>query len=403
MITVKPFKAVRPTRDKAYLVATRSYVSYTNQELEEKLKNNPFTFFHVISPDKEQDMTGKDKFKMVRSVFEEFSKQRIFTEEKENAFYIYQQQTPTHVFTGIIGAVSTDDYDNGKVKKHEHTITKRENLFAEYLMETGFNAEPVLLMHKPLHNLGDVKNKYMNTRAEYEFTSTDKILHLLWPVTDEADIDTISKSFENVDDLYIADGHHRCASSSRLSELLPDNPESKQFMAFLIPETNIKISEFNRLVKTVNGYSKKEFLDLLENDFVLNYIPGKSFNPSSLHEIGLYINNDWYSLFPKPGTYNPEDPVDQLDCHIVSKNILDKILHIKDERQDPNVDFIPGVHGSKEVMNKVDSGEFELAFTFYPVSIEQLKGVADASRYMPPKSTYIEPKLRSGLTIYTFK
>lgn len=403
MITVKPFQAVRPTRDKAYLLATRSYVSYTNEELEEKLANNPFSFFHVICPDKEQEMSGAKKFEMVRNKFEDFLKERIFLTEDKAAFYIYQQVTPTHVFNGIIGTVSINDYRDGKVKKHEHTLTSRENLFAEYLSHTGFNAEPVLLTHKPVSSLAEVKSKYLDTRAEYEFTSTDKILHLLWPVFDEKDIEIIEESFKTVEELYIADGHHRCASSTRLNEIIKDNEKSEYFMAYLLPETYIKIREFNRMVKNLNGLTKEEFLKKLDEDFYVSYINQDKFYPSGLHEMGVYLDNDWYSLFAKPGTYNPEDPVDQLDCKIVSDNILNKILGISDEREDPNVSFMPGVKGVAGVKKAVDSGKFEVGITLFPITIEQVKQVADAGMYMPPKSTYIEPKLRSGLTIYKFE
>ena len=403
MITVKPFKAVRPTRDKAYLLATRSYMTYTNDELIDKLENNPFSFFHVISPDKEHDLSGTTKFKMVRSKFEDFCKQRIFITEDKPAFYIYQQQTPTHVFSGIIGTVSIDDYHKGKIKKHEHTITARENLFAEYIHLTGFNAEPVLLMHKPITTLAEVKSKYLDTRAEYEFTSTDRILHLLWPVTNKKDIDIIENSFKNTEEMYIADGHHRCASSGRLSSFDSENKMNDFFMAYLLPETYVRIQAFNRVVKHINNLSRNQFLNQLEKHFFVAYVDAKEFVPASLHEIGLYIDGDWYSLFAKPGTYNPEHPVDQLDCKIVSDNILDNILNITDERQDPNVNFLPGADGVKAIMDKVDSKKFKIGLNFYPVSIEQLKAVADAGLFMPPKSTYIEPKLRSGLTIYKMR
>ncbi len=394
---------MRPTRDKAYLVATRSYVSYSDEHLKLKLEHNPYTFMHVVTPDgKNDNSTGEERFLKIKKKFELFCKERIFMEEEEPAFYIYQQQTPTHVFTGIIGAVSVEDYNEGKIKKHEHTIEWKENLFANYLNATGINTEPVLLMYKPLTGIAEIKSKYMQTRAEYEFTSTDKILHLLWPVTDGEDVDFISRSFTKLNELYVADGHHRCASSSRLAKLRggEENDSHQFFMAYMIPETTIKIQEFNRLVKTLNGLSVKKFLKKVEENFILRWVNAKEFTPESLHEIGLYIGGDWYSLFPKPGSFDPIHPVEQLDCQIISDKILMPILNIKDERNDPNIDFIPGTEGAIEIKKKVDSGEFEVGFVLYPVSIDQLKTVADAGLFMPPKSTYIEPKMRSGLTIY---
>lgn len=406
MITVKPFKALRPTRDKAYLVATRSYVSYSDQRLEHKLKNNPYTFLHVINPEGKNDNTfGEERFLKVKKKFELFCKDQVFKQDSEPSFYIYQQRTPTHVFTGIIGAISVEDYNKGKIKKHEHTITAKENLFADYLNTTGINTEPVLLIHRPLSALGEIKKKYMETRAEYEFTSTDRISHFMWPVSDEKDVALISDTFKELDEVYIADGHHRSASSARLAELRgkEGNGAHDYFMAYMLPETTIKIQEFNRLVKTLNGLTKDELLAKLEEKFFIRWINSKEFKPNGLHEIGLYIDGDWYALFTKPGLFNPEDPVEQLDCHIVSTKILAPILGITDERHDTNIDFLPGSYGPKAVAKKVDSGEFKAGFVLYPISMDQLKQVADADRFMPPKSTYIEPKMRSGLTIYNLE
>ena len=406
MITVKPFKAIRPTRDKAYLVASRSYVSYSDESLEHKLSTNPFTFLHVINPDGKNDPTfGEERFQKVKKKFELFCKERVFMEEDKASFYIYQQRTPTHVFTGIIGAISVDDYNKGKIKKHEHTIAAKENLFAEYLNSTGINTEPVLLIHRPLTALSEIKKKYMDERAEYEFTSTDRISHYMWPVSDTEDVKTIEQSFAELNEVYIADGHHRSASSSRLAELRGGEGHNSHdyFMTYLLPETTIKIQEFNRLVKTLNGNTKDEFLSKLEEKFFIRWINAKEFKPNSLHEIGLYIDGDWYALFTKPGLFDPEHPVEQLDCHIVSTKILAPILGIVDERHDDNIDFLPGSYGPKAVVKKVDSGEFKAGFVLYPISMEQLKNVADAEMFMPPKSTYIEPKMRSGLTIYNLE
>jgi uncharacterized protein (DUF1015 family) len=240
------------------------------------------------------------------------------------------------------------------------------------------------------------------TRAEYEFTSTDKILHLFWPVTDLVDIETIQDAYKEIDEMYIADGHHRCASSMRLAEQKGSDGMHNYFMAFMITDNNIKIKEFNRVVKDLNGLSKSQFLKEVEKSFFMRYIPDGNLEPSGMHEIGLYVDKDWYSLYPKPGIFLPEDPVDVLDCQIISKSILSSILNIKDERNDPRIAFIPGSEDSDKVEELVDSGEYKVAFKLYPVAIEQLKNVADAGMFMPPKSTYVEPKLRSGLTIYKF-
>ena len=403
MISIKPFKAIRPTRDKAYLVATRSYVSYSNEELEDKLNNNPYTFLHVINPDFDDKMPsfGDERYAKVKKRFEQFKKLEYFIEEERPAYYIYQQQAENHVFTGIIAATSVQDYLEGRIKIHENTLSAREEMFTNYLNITGFNAEPVLLMHRPLASIGELKSRYINTRAEYEFTSTDKVLHLLWPVTNDNDVQEITTAFKEVNALYIADGHHRCASSVRLAELRGGSDQAHHyFMAYLLPETTIRIHEFNRLVRDLNGMTTEAFLEDIKQRFFVHEIERETYRPASLHEISMYLDGKWYALFSRPGSYNPEDAVAGLDCQILSDNLLGPVLGITDLRTDSRIDFLPGNTGPKGIMKAVNSGKYRVGFGLFPVSIEQLKRVSDEGRVMPPKSTYIEPKLRSGLTIY---
>lgn len=407
MITVKPFQAIRPTRDKAYLLASRSYVSYSETRLFHKLNNNPFTFLHVINPDYhvEQKLEGTEKYQAVREKFEEFNHLGYFTQDEKPSFYIYQQQAENHVFTGIIGATSVQDYKEGRIKVHEHTLTHREEMFVNYLAKTGFNAEPVLLMHKPLISISQVKSKYMDQRAEYEFTSTDKVLHLLWPITDEEDVKAIEDGFKQLDCAYIADGHHRCSSSAGLADKLNregDTPD-KYFMSFLMPETTMKIHSFNRLVRDLNGMNPSEFIHKLEEHFYVRPKTDKLYDPWDLHETSMYLKGYWYSLFVKPGLYNPEDAVDSLDCQILSKQLLDPILGITDLKTDSRIDFLPGNTRAQGIKDAVDSGKYAVGFGMHAVTAEQLKRVADEGKFMPPKSTYIEPKLRSGLTIYSLE
>lgn len=404
MISVKPFRAIRPTRDKAYLMATRSYVSYGNEELAHKLHSNPYTFLHIINPDftEKEQSAGAEKYKKIKSKFNNFKKLGYFVEEEKPAFYIYQQQAEDHVFTGIIAAVSVTDYLEGRVKIHEHTLTSREEMFTNYLNDTGFNAEPVLLVHRPIASMGALKNRYMQTRAEYEFTSTDKVLHLLWPVTEVNDVAEIEVAFAGVDAVYIADGHHRCASSVRLAQMRNGKTGAPHqfFLSFLMPETTIKIHEFNRLVKDLNGMTEDEFLHKLSGNFFVNEIERDLHRPESLHEISMYLGGRWYALFCRPGSYNPEHAVSGLDCQILSDNLLAPILGIEDLRTDSRVGFLPGNTGALGLKEAVEKGGFKVGFGLFPVSIEQLKRVSDEGMVMPPKSTYIEPKLRSGLTIY---
>lgn len=228
MITVKPFAAIRPTRDKAPLVGTRSYLDYNNAELRDKLNNNPYTFLHVINPDYNlrKKLSGQEKFKAVRSRFDDFLREGILVEDGEPAFYIYQQATPSHLFTGILAATAVSDYLEGRIKKHEHTLKAREELFCDYLQYTGINAEPVLLFYPDKAEIDRLLGRYMRTRADYEFSTTDRSVHQLWPVTDKGDIHIIEKQFAKLDSLYIADGHHRCSSSALLAQSLnADDPK----------------------------------------------------------------------------------------------------------------------------------------------------------------------------------
>ncbi|MDX5327114.1 MAG: DUF1015 domain-containing protein [Bacteroidota bacterium] len=405
MIQIKPFRAIRPTRDKASLVGSRSYLEYSDEDLREKLNNNPYTFLHVINPDfhLDQRLSGREKFEKVRDKFRDFVREGVFMEDPEPALYIYQQSTPTHVFTGIVGAASVKDYQEGRIKKHENTLRHREELFKDYLEITGVNAEPVLLIYPDLQEVDSVMGKYMELRPEYEFCTTDRVIHFLWPIHDSKDVQIIREGFSRLDSLYIADGHHRCSSSALLSDgkasTDPENPRD-WFMAMFLPENNIRIHEFNRLVQGLNGHTMDSFLDSVSKKFFVREIGRKSYRPEGIHEMSMYLEGRWFSLNVKPGSFNSEDPVESLDYEILSRNLLDPILGIQDLRTDPRIAFKPGTDGPEGIEKAIDRGRFTVGFCMFPVTIEQLKKVADAQLVMPPKSTYIEPKLRSGLTIY---
>jgi len=406
MIKITPFKALRPTRDKVNLVGSRNYVEYTEASLQDKLNNNPYTFLHVINPDfhSPDRAIGKEKYQKVREAFLSFVEKGVFLEDKKDSFYIYQQQTENHLYTGVIGGASVADYQSGKIKKHENTLAPREQMFKEYLQHTGFNAEPVLLLHQELNEVSKLIGKYIDSRAEYEFSTTDKVVHYLWLVDSPEDIASIQASFATLDEVYIADGHHRSASSALLgSENRGKTPSLDSFMAFFLSETTIKIHEFNRLVKSLGELTVDEFLASVSERFSVVELKKNLYKPETLHEMSMYVNGHWYALYAKPGSYNPENPVESLDCNILSENLLSPVLGIKDLRTDDRVGFLPGDLGPEGLMAKVDSGEFAVGFGLLPVSVEQLKEVANAEMVMPPKSTYIEPKLRSGITIYKLR
>ena len=403
MATIRPFKAIRPPRDKAHLLASRSYVSYSDKTLKEKLENNPYTFLHIINPEykKKNKKSGIEKYQLVKEKFEYFLKSGNLIQDEKAAFYLYQQQKGKHIFQGIIAASSVQDYLNGSIKIHEHTITEREEMFKNYLDVTGFNADPVLLSYKGNFIIQSLINKISKSRAEYNFTTTNKVQHQLWKIFAEDEIKIISKTFSKIDKIYIADGHHRSASSALLAKKRKANKEANcnYFMSCLIDEKQLHIINFNRLVKNLNGLSSSDFVEKIKTKFEVSKISSTVFNPRKKNEISMYLNGKCYCLIAKEGAFKA-DCVSKLDPAILSNNILFPILGIKDEKTNKNITFESGTTPLSEIKNRVDNREFAVAFILKPIPIKTLKEVADKGKIMPPKSTYIEPKLRSGLTIY---
>lgn len=410
MAIIRSFKAIRPTRDKVNLVASRSYLSYSDETLKEKLDNNPYTFLHIINPNnkKSKKNSGTEKYKLIKKKFKEFVDDGVLLEENEECLYIYQQTKEKNIYTGIIAAASIDDYINGNIKIHEQTLTKREELFKDYLKNTGFNSEPVLLTYQDNNRINSIVQKKIKERSEYEFTTTNKVLHKFWILNNKDKINTIVEEFKKIQDIYIADGHHRSASSHLLCKNIRErNPNYNAqdnfnfFMSYLIPESELNILNFNRLIKHTNSYSNEELINKIKENYILYKKGEKLYSPVSENEISMYLSGEWYSLVAKKRKY--QSISESLDPSILSKYILSPILDIKDEKTDKNVSFFDGTIDLSVIKDKVDSGEFSIAFILKPIDIESLKKVSDNNETMPPKSTYIEPKLRSGLTIYNLE
>lgn len=399
MVIVRPFKAIRPARDKAHLVASRSYLTYSEETIKEKLDHNPYTFLHIINPDYKtgKKASGVTKFQLIKKKFEQFITDDILRKDTKDAFYIYQKKNDINTFTGIIGSSLVKDYLDKRIKKHEQTLTKREKVFRDYLDTTGFNADPVLLSHKPNSEIKDIIQKYTSIRSEYEFTTTNKSLHKLWVVDNPSDMRTITNAFEKIEHLYIADGHHRCASSALLSKS-KNTESSSYFMSYLIDETQLNILNFNRLIKHLNGLKTNEILEKIREKYTIKEKKESLYSPKLENEISMYLDGIWYSLISKEKHYN--SITDSLDPSILSKNILKPILNIIDERTDKNISFLDGKIALSDIKAKVDTGEYKIAFILKPITMDAIKKVADNNETMPPKSTYVEPKLRSGLTIY---
>lgn len=410
MAIIRSFKAIRPTRDKVNLVASRSYLSYSDETLKEKLDNNPYTFLHIINPNnkKSEKNSGTEKYKLIKKKFKEFVDDGVLLEENEECLYIYQQTKEKNIYTGIIAAASIDDYINGNIKIHEQTLTKREELFKDYLKNTGFNSEPVLLTYQDNFRINSIVQKKIKERSEYEFTTTNKVLHKFWILNNKDKINTIVEEFKKIQDIYIADGHHRSASSHLLCKNIRErNPNYNAqdnfnfFMSYLIPESELNILNFNRLIKHTNSYSNEELINKIKENYILYKKGEKLYSPVSENEISMYLSGEWYSLVAKKRKY--QSISESLDPSILSNYVLSPILGIKDEKTDKNVSFFDGTIDLSVIKDKVDSGEFSIAFILKPIDIESLKKVSDNNETMPPKSTYIEPKLRSGLTIYNLE
>lgn len=406
MATILPFKAVRPTRDKVSLVATRAYQFYDEKGRNHRMRENPFSFLHIINPGYRfhKEITGKQRFELVRNRYQEFKEEGIFVQDQTAAFYVYKiVDRDKHSFCGIVAAASVEDYEKNIIKKHENTIEHREQLFKEYLETVGFNAEAVLLTYPDSHTISGILSNAMKERAEYEFTTTYRDTHYMWPLTDDNEIKKIQEAFASMNSLYIADGHHRSASSALLSKS-PQIPKSSyhQFLSFLIPESHLLIYEFNRVVKDLNGLDKDAFLIALDTNFRIQNRGNIPYRPSKKNHFSMYLDGDFYSLYLRHKLREFESPLKSLDAQILYDTILKPILGIKDLRNDSRIDYTDGRKEMIHVKSQVDSGDFKVGFGMLPVTIGELKEIADAGLVMPPKSTYIEPKLRSGVTIYEF-
>lgn len=414
MAKLVPFKAVRPTRAIVGLVAARSYQSYTINEREARMDYNPYTFLHIINPGYKYDqvITGEERYKLVRNRYLEFKEDKVFITDKTPSFYIYKIVNRHHqVFNGIIAATSAEDYENDIIKKHEDTIALREQTFKSYLKTAGFNAEPVLLTYPDNSTIKKIIEETQKNHAEYEFTMTYKDTHYLWKIDNDQTIELIQNEFKNINNIYIADGHHRSASSYLLYKEEKENninhngSESyNYFMSYLIPESDLVIYEFNRLIKDLNGLTKEQFLIKLDTDFRIKNRGNMPYSPNKPHHFSMYLDGDFYSLYLRKVTYDFNNALDELDAQILYKTILKPILGINDLRNDSRIEYIH-THGSSEIVNVkglVDSGTFKVGFGMCAATIQQIKAIADEGLTMPPKSTYILPKLRSGITIYEF-
>lgn len=411
MSKIIPFKAVRPTPDKIGLVTCRNYDDYSSAELAAWLSFNPYSFLHVIHPAyvHSQKITLDKRFKGVAHKYQDFKEDGVFMEEEKPVFFLYEIKTKTQSFTGIVAGTSLEDYKNNVIKKHEDTLQYRVEYFKDYLHQTGFNTEPVLITYPD----SDVLNNWIFEKKKslpiYNYSTTNKEKHQLWKIDSDEEIQWLIKQFESIPELYIADGHHRSASAEMLydEDKHLGNENLNYFMSFLIAESQVKIYEFNRIIRDLNGYSKDDFLEKLSEHFIIKDKEQELWKPQSKFEFGMYLEGHFYALFYKQEStalssraQSRENILENLDAQILYAKVLQPLLGIEDLRNDERIEYIPGKQSIATIKELVDEGEFEVGFMLYPSDISEIKALADNGLIMPPKSTYIEPKFRSGLLVY---
>ena len=404
MAKIKPFKAVRPAPDKVALVTCRTYDDYSSAELAAWLDFNPYSFLHVIHPAyaNAQKVSLEKRFKAVANKYQDFKHDQILIEEEHPVFYLYEIQSKGHTFTGIIAGTSVKDYQNNVIKKHEDTLQYRVELFKDYLHQTNFNTEPVLITYPDSVEINTFIALRKKSKPVYEYSTTNKEKHTLWKIDTQSEVDWLQEHFENIPNLYIADGHHRSASAELLFEQDKHlgNENLNYFMSFLIAESNVKIYEFNRLIRDLNGLSKDTFIKKLSEHFVIVAKDQEIWKPQNKFEFGMYLDGSFYALFYKKENHQQASILDNLDAQILYDKVLFPLLGIEDLRNDERIDYIPGKQSISVIKDLIDEGEFEVGFMLYPSDINEIKALADNNLIMPPKSTYIEPKFRSGLVVY---
>ena len=402
MAIIKPFNALRPKTEIAQQVASRPYDVLNSEEARAEAKDNPFSFLHITKSEIDlpeatnphsQDVYKKAKENLLKFI----NKDDILFREEKPCYYVYQLKMDGRSQTGLVCVSSVQDYEDDIIKKHEFTRPEKEKDRIDHMRTIEAQTGNVFLAYRDVMEVNALINGWKTTQKPiYDFTATDGIQHTIWVIDRDTVINSITQLFStNVPFTYIADGHHRAASAAKVSRQLPDSSEAKYFLTTIFPASQLAILDYNRVVKDLDGKSAKKFLGQLQDDFYLTLSP-EPVKPSQLHEFGMYLDKQWYFLSSRKGTYT-EDPIGVLDVTILSNNILDKLLGIEDQRTDKRIDFVGGIRGLKELEKRVDSGEMKVAFSLYPVTIEQLFAIADSGNVMPPKSTWFEPKLRDGL------
>lgn len=404
MITIAPFKALRPEATHARQVASRPYDVLNSKEAKTEAQGNPNSFLHITKSEidlpEDVDIHSQEVYDKAKENLDAFVSRKVLFRESKPCYYIYQLIMNGKSQTGLVCGSSVNDYENDLIKKHEFTRPEKENDRINHIKTTGAQTGNVFLAYKNVAAIDELINNWKADRSPvYDFKADDEIQHTIWIVNDSKTIDKITTLFKTeVPATYIADGHHRAASAAKVRAALGcnDAPEGADFfLTTLFPSNQLYIMDYNRVVKDLHGFAVEKFVDRLNEKFIVTKEPA-AIAPAALHQFGMYFNNQWYKLIAKEGTYKT-DPIGVLDVTILSNNILDPLLNIKDQRTDKRIDFVGGIRGLGELEKRVNSGEMAIAFSLHPVTIQQLFDIADSGNVMPPKSTWFEPKLRDGL------
>ncbi|MCP4910488.1 MAG: DUF1015 domain-containing protein [Bacteroidetes bacterium] len=412
MAKLKAFKGYRPTNDKVKQVASRPYDVLNSSEAREEAKDNIYSLLRIIKPEigltPGVDLYTKEVYDKAKSNFDFFKENGWLVQDEEEYLYIYAQTMFGKTQYGIVGCASVDDYMNNVIKKHELTRPDKEEDRMKHVRVTNANMEPVFFSYTAVDEIDSIVGAFVKeNNPVFDFTADDGVGHHFWVIKDKHIIKSIIDLFEKLPATYVADGHHRTAAAALVgNEKKRNNPEHtgeesyNYFLAVHFPDNQLTIIDYNRVVKDLSGYSKDEFMDKLKLSFDIEEIGSEVYKPNKLHEFSMYIEGRWYKLTAKPGTYDDSDPIGILDVTILTNQVLKPLLDIKDLRRSKRIDFVGGIRGLEELSKRVDSGEMKVAFALYPVSMKQLIDIANSGEIMPPKTTWFEPKLRSGLVIH---
>ena len=411
MSTFRPFKGIRPVPEKAKAVASRPYDVLNSEEAREEAAGNPVSFLHVVKPEidlpVDTDLYSEPVYQMAVSNFSKMVDSGVFMEDETPCFYLYELTMDGRTQTGIVGCSAVEEYFEDKIRKHELTRQAKEEDRKNHIRYTDMNAEPVFFSYRAEPKIDALVSAKVVDTPVYDFEAEDGIRHRFWVVEDPEWIEQIVEQFQGIPEVYVADGHHRTAAAALVGkERKEGNPnhtgeeEYNFFLSVLFPDNQLKIFDYNRVVTDLNGLSTEEFLKRIEENFTVEEKGSAPYRPDGVHVLSMYLEGTWYRLVANEGTYDDSDPIRTLDVTVLSECVLTPILNITDLRKSSRIDFVGGIRGLEELSRRVDSGEMAVAFALHEVSMEQLLNIADTGNIMPPKTTWFEPKLRSGLVVH---